>query len=126
MYPNIKTPHALHSIGSWINKLPTRPDFPRNFPIKAVKTAMTITMSNNHFEFGNINYLQVNGTAMGASLGASWATCYSSVHEACTLLPKYSHCLIKIADSSLVQWINDLCGIWLCPHFPSALQCHHW
>ena len=125
MYPNIDTPHALSNIGGWIDQLSTRPDFPEDFPVEAVKAAMAIVMTNNHFEFGDVNILQLIGTAMGTSLGACWASAYSGVHECNCLLPRYDQCLIKIGASGLVRWIDNLCGIWCCPHCPSASQCTH-
>ena len=89
MYQNILTPHAIQVLSSWIDELASRPDFPKDFHIEAVKTAMVIVMNNNYFEFGDVNLLQLIGTAMGTALGPDWATTYFGVYECKTLLPRY-------------------------------------
>ncbi len=64
MYTNIDTKHTILVIGLWIGMLSTRPDFPKDFPVKAVKDAMKIIMQNNLFEFGKAKFLQLLGITM--------------------------------------------------------------
>ena len=81
MYNNIDTTHAIEVIGSWLDELSTKPGFPANYPLTAIKTAMAVIMKNNHFEFGDLNFLQLLRTAMGTSAACMWATIYYGTHE---------------------------------------------
>ena len=67
MYNNIDTAHAIEIISNWLDELSLRPNFPKDFPLKAVKEAMIIIMQNNVFEFGDICFLQLLVTAMETS-----------------------------------------------------------
>ena len=88
MYNNIDTEHAICEIEAWLLELSSLPNFPNNFPLNAVIAAMKIIMRNNHFEFGDLNFLQLLGTAMGTSSACMWATIYFGIHENKKLLPK--------------------------------------
>ena len=74
-----------------MNKLSSRPDFPANYLLVAIKSAMATIMKNHHFKFGDLNFLQllVLGTAMGTSSACMWATIYYGRHEAKALLPTF-------------------------------------
>ena len=50
MYNNIDTAHAIEIISNWLDELSLLPNFPKDFPLKAVKEAMIIIMQNNVFE----------------------------------------------------------------------------
>jgi len=65
MYTNIDTDHALHVVGNWLDSLEDQ--LPPDFPLEAVKDAMAIVMRNIIFEWGDKNFLQLFGTAMGTS-----------------------------------------------------------
>ena len=67
MYTNIDTNHAIKIIGEWLDELIAMPNFPRGYPFDAVKSAMAMIMRGNYFEFGDLNFFQKMGTAMGTS-----------------------------------------------------------
>ena len=105
MYTNIDTVHAIQVISAWLDGLAAQ--LPANFPLEAVKEAMKLVMENNIFEWGDMYFVQLLGTAMGTSAACMWATIYYSVHESGVLLPRYGHCL-----PLLRRFIDDLIGIW--------------
>ena len=65
MYTNIHTDHDIAVIGEWLDSLELSQTLPANFPIGAVKNAMILVMRNNIFEWGDMYFLQLLGTAMG-------------------------------------------------------------
>ena len=123
MYNNIDTNHAIEVITTWLDELSTHEDFPTDFLMKAVKAAMVIIMSNNHFESDDLNFLQLLGTSMGTSAAAMWATMYYAYHEVKCLLPKYGRFLYK---QRLRRFIDDQFGIWICNECSCPASCHHW
>ena len=108
MYNNIDTDHAIQVISWWLDEL--EPELPNSFPMEAVKYAMKIIMRNNIFEWGNLYFLQLLGTAMGTSAAVMWATLYYGYHEVHTLIPKYGQYLLYFK-----RFIDDIKGIWLMP-----------
>ena len=108
MYTNIDTEHALEVIGKWLDKLYREGKLPRDFPLEAVKEAMAIVMRNNTFEWGDLRFLQLIGTAMGTSAACMWATIYFGVHESTTLMPKFGRHLLLFC-----RFIDDIFGIWI-------------
>ena len=104
MYTNIDTAHALLVIGIWLDSL----DLPDGFPLKAVKEAMKLVMENNIFEWGDLYFLQLLGTAMGTSAACMWATIYFAIHEMGFIIPKYVDNLLLF-----YRFIDDIFGIWL-------------
>ena len=99
MYNNIDTAHAIAVISAWLDQLSTHPNFPANYPLSAVKSAMATIMKNNHFEFGDLNSLQLIGTAMGTSSACMWATIYYGTHETNTLIPTFKH---QLKDGKMI------------------------
>ena len=108
MYTNIDSEHALEVIGKWLDKLHRDGLLPQNFPLAAVKEAMALVMQNNVFEWGDLYFLQLLGTAMGTSAACMWATIYFAVHENNTLLPRFSDQLLLYC-----RFIDDIFGIWI-------------
>ena len=113
MYTNIDTDHAIDVIGKWLDSLEGR--LPPNFPLAAVKEAMKLVMRNNLFEYGDLYFLQLLGTAMGTSAACMWATIYYSVHEIGSLLPNYGKYLLIFK-----RFIDDMFGIWYDNGNPTA------
>jgi len=64
-------------------------------------------MSNNIFQFDNIFWLQIFGTAMDTSCTCSYATLYWAYIEHKHILPTWLHGL-----PSLWRFIDDKLGIW--------------
>ena len=108
MYTNIDTKHALEMIGRWLDKLRRDGLLPRDFPLAAVKEAMALVMQNNVLEWGDLDFLQLIGTAMGTSAAVMWATIYFGTHENNTLLPRFSNNLLLYC-----RFIDDIFGIWI-------------
>ena len=108
MYNNIKTSHAIQVITWWLTDLDEQGLLPALFPLEAVIEAMTIIMTNNIFEFGNMYFLQLLGTAMGTSSAVMWATLYYAYHEVHTLIPKHGGNLLYFR-----RFIDDIFGIWI-------------
>ena len=102
MYTNIDTAHALIVIGAWLDSL----ELPDGFPLKAVKEAMKLIMQNNIFEWGDLYFLQLLGTAMGTSCACMWATIYFAVHEMGSLVPKFGSQM-----PLFLRFIDDIIGI---------------
>lgn len=109
MYTNIDTDHAIEVISEWLDNLATQiyAKHP-NFPIEAIKEAMELVMRNNIFEWGDMYFLQLLGTAMGTSAACMWATIYFCVHESRKLIPTYQNQL-----KLLRRFIDDKFGIWV-------------
>lgn len=110
MYTNINTDHALEVIGKWLDDLESSgqlEDKGISIPITALKEALTLVMKNNIFEFGDMYFQQLTGTAMGTSAACMWATIYFAIHEA-LLLNKYANCLLLYK-----RFIDDMQGIWI-------------
>jgi hypothetical protein len=93
MYNNIDTEHAIEVITWWLNDLNSNHRLSSNFPLEAILEAMKWIMRNNIFEFGDLYFLQLIGTAMGTSAAVMWATLYFAYREVHTLIPKYGHLL---------------------------------
>ena len=64
-------------------------------------------MENNIFEFGDMYFKQLTGTAMGTSAACLWATIYFAIHED-FLLAKYKDDILLYK-----RFIDDMFGIWI-------------
>ena len=108
MYSNIDTDHAIEVLSWWLRDMYDKNLLPANFPLEAVIDAMTTIMKNNLFEFGDMYFLQLLGTAMGTSAAVMWATLYYAYHEVHTLIPKHGDNLLYFR-----RFIDDIFGIWI-------------
>ena len=81
---------------------------PNGFPLEAVLSAMRCIIRNNVFEWGDLFFLQLLGTAMGTSAAVMWATLYFAYHEVHTLIPKHGKHLLYFR-----RFIDDICGVWI-------------
>jgi len=106
MYSNIDTNHAIDVIGKWLDSIVNQ--LPADFLLKAVKAAMVLVMKNNIFEWGDLYFLQLLGTAMGTSAVCMWATIYFVVHKMGTLKPTYGHTMLFFK-----RFIDDIFRIWI-------------
>ena len=109
MYTNIDTRHAIQVISSFMDELEAAGNLPDGFPIEATKNAMSIIMTTNIFEFGDLRFLQLVGTAMGTPAACAWATLYFGWHENQKLLPTYQPQILFYR-----RFIDDVVGIWAC------------
>ena len=78
MYINIDTTHALDVISTWLKGLVDL--LPDGFPLGAVIDTMELVMRNVLFNWGNLHFLQLLGTAMITPSACMWATAYFGVH----------------------------------------------
>ena len=111
MFNNIDPNHAIPVISRWMEKLNDEGKLPSGFMLEAVKEAMTLIMRNNFFEFGNLYFLQLVGTAMGTSSANDWATIYYGIHESTCLEPKWGKYLLMF-----VRFLDDMNGVWTGNH----------
>ena len=51
----------------WLDERSRKGQLPKGFPLETVKKAMKMIMKNNVFEFGDLHFLQLIGTAMDTS-----------------------------------------------------------
>jgi hypothetical protein len=107
MYNNIDTEHAIAVISWWLGDLHARGELPFAFPLEAVKSAMETIMRNNVFEWGDLYFLQLLGTAMGTSSAVMWATLYFAYHEVHCLIPNHGDRLFYFK-----RFIDDIFGVW--------------
>lgn len=123
MYTNIDTDHAVNVISNWLDKIKEEPGFPKNWPLDAVKEAMSTIMRFNIFEFGNLKIHQLRGTAMGTSSACIWATIYFAIYENDYILPKYEQHLCK---RNMLRFIDDIFGIWIFHEGRNDATCPVW
>ena len=109
MYTNIDTRHAIEVISLFMDELDAAGNLPECFPIEATKFAMSVIMTTNIFEFGDLRFLQLVGTAMGTPAACAWATLYFAYHENHSILPSYRPQLLFYR-----RFIDDVVGIWAC------------
>ena len=107
MYNNIDTEHAIEVISWWLDDLHAKGKLPLGFPLEPVKVAMKMIMRNNVFEWGDLFFLQLLGTAMGTSSAVMWATLYYAYHEVHCLIPNHGHNLLYFK-----RFIDDIFGVW--------------
>jgi hypothetical protein len=62
----------LHVMSKWFEL--HEKDIPKNYPKDLVLMGIQRLMSNNTFNFGNLFFLQRNGTAMGTNVAAAFRT----------------------------------------------------
>jgi hypothetical protein len=105
MYTNIDPDHGLSAFNQWFDEYPD--EIPSHFPKALFLQVLETVMTTNVFEFGDTNWLQLKGTAMGTSCACLYATLYYALHERRQLLAKYSTSLIYYR-----RFIDDILGIW--------------
>ena len=77
VYTNIPTLITLHIIGDYL-QLHAK-DF--SYPTNTLIAALEIVMQNSIFQFGDLFYKQLTGTAMGTPPAPPWATIFYGIHE---------------------------------------------
>ena len=105
MYTNIHTGHGINTIEKYINDQQHTIDI--DFPAKLIIKLLKIVMENNVFRFGDLWFLQKNGTAMGTIAAVKYATIYFAQHEHDTIIPKYKNQMLYFR-----RYIDDIFIIW--------------
>jgi len=72
LYGNIEHDLGITAITFWLNKSPSL--LPDRIPLNFVVNSLKLIPTENNFEFGNLNYTQVKGTAMGTKCAPTYAT----------------------------------------------------
>ena len=112
MYTNIHLAHALPIISDFLNSSEKgiRICKKESINCNALTRALELVMSNNIFKFGDTNWLQLAGTAMGTPPAPNWATLYFNIWEIQTI-----NDYPELSDSYYKRYIDDGFGIWV-PH----------
>jgi hypothetical protein len=105
MYTNIDNIHGINILGKWLTDYSD--NVPKHFTSEFLLKVLNIIMSNNIFQFDNIFWLQICGTAMGTSCACSYTTLYWAYIERKHILPKWSPAL-----PFLQRFIHDKLGVW--------------
>ena len=72
LYTSIPHDLGLTAIEHWLDK--HRESLPRPFPKAFILEAISIVLKENTFQFDDINYKQIQGTAMGTKMPPTYAT----------------------------------------------------
>ena len=67
-----------------------------------------IIMQNKYFQFGNTNWIQVIGNAMGTPMAFIYAKLYFAWKEEHDIVPRFKHNLPFYRRS-----IDDVLGVWI-------------
>ena len=78
---------------------------------------MTLVMTNNIFECGDMYFFQLLGTAIDTSAVCMWVTIYSAVHKNTALIITFQNNLLIYKRS-----IVNICNIWIPVHVPYTQQ----
>ena len=104
MYTNIDTSYAIHIISEYINS--------NQHLLKTIGIhndificALRMVMIHNVFCFGDTYWIQLSGTAMGASPAPMYATIYFAILEQ-QIIPLFPECVYYH------RFIDDGVGIW--------------
>lgn len=68
---------------------------------------LKIILTKNYFEFGDLNWLQLNGTAMGTAVAPAFASLYLAYVEEHILIPKFESFLVyykRFIDDGFIIW----------------------
>ena len=76
-------------------------------PKHLILTALDIVMKNNIFTFGDTDWLQLKGTAMGTPCACMVASLYFAYHERKVILEKYKNQIIFYK-----RFIDDVFCLW--------------
>ena len=89
MYTNIDTEHGLEVLLCWLNKLKEEKKIVADYPMELIVELTALVMRNNHFGFGDTNWLQLIKTAMGTPMACVYATIYFVLKEMGCILPRF-------------------------------------
>ena len=108
MYINIDIQYAIQVLKCWFTNFLN--EIQPNFPIKPFLKTLKLIMTQNVFQFDNLYYLQIKGTAMGMST-VYMHVCYTTLYTAwmnCDTanLQMYPTFFQAICWSGPVHWLN--------------------
>ena len=105
MYTNINVTHALEVFGKYFADFDH--ELPSNYPTQLILTLLKIIMTNNVFRFGDLYFLQTDGTAMGTCVAVMYASLYCAYRERTLIIPKYRHNIVYYK-----RFIDDIFCLW--------------
>jgi hypothetical protein len=109
MYTNIDTVHGISEVRKFI-RFSNKANVHQR---KAVIEALYLIMNNNIFTFGDTNWIQLDGTAMGVCPSCCYAMIYFAPHEA-YIREKYKELYFY------KRYIDDVFYIWIPSLGPQA------
>ena len=101
LYPNIPRKEGLKACETSLKQRTNK-----TIQTKALMTMMETVLENNIFNFGELKYKQIDGTAIGSRLGRNFACTYMGEWES-TLLQKST-----TKPLLFIRYIDDIFGIW--------------
>ena len=107
MYGNIDTDHGIETARKFLRKFKDR--LPQDCPTEFILDALELVMKNNIFQFGDTNWLQLIGCAMGTSAAVNYSYIYIGYLEITELLVNYQDYLLFYR-----RYIDDGIGCWNC------------
>ena len=117
MYTNIPTNQALNIIRQKLQRY--QRDVDETYPADAVSQGLSLVMRNNVFTFGDMTFVQTDGTAMGTPPAPPYSTLYYGDHED-RILPTFADIL-----QFYRRFIDDVFGVYLC-HPDPVIDKQRW
>ena len=102
LYSNICNDLGLTAIKHWVDT--KRSDIPDRFTTDFILESLKFIIENNSFQFNNVFYLQVKGTAMGTKVAPTYATLTIGFLE----IKLYS----EISHRFGTQFSNEFIEVW--------------
>ena len=115
MYPSIKTCYALLLITDFVHSNNSEFEYNAN----ALCDALRLLMENMVFRFGDLQYKQITGTAMGVPPATDFANIFYGIHEL-IFLPEFKDNLAVYH-----RFVDDIFGIWI-PHPDPVVNAKRW
>ena len=114
-YTMINTHQALREIGNYLRN--NVQQF-TEIPVAALMDGLCLIMTHTVFTFGDTNWLQLSGTAMGTPPACNYATLFFAIHED-RILPSHPNI------ACYKRYIYDVCGVWV-PDDDAATDATNW
>ena len=99
--------HGMHIIMEWIRLLNLANLLPENFPTCIIIDLLHLLMKFNIFQFGNHNFIQKSGCAMGTIVAVTLCNLYIGYHEEFSIIPRFKNSII-----GMFRQVDDLFVIW--------------
>ena len=113
LYNNIPHDLGIEVLTFWLNRHPADLDqrYTKEFIIKSAK----LILENNHFEFGNSNFKQVLGSAMGTKFAPTNASLVSGFLEITMyqhIVSKYETSHAEVINKEFKRYLDDCFLVW--------------
>ena len=113
LYNNIPHDLGIEALTFWLNRYPADLDqrYTKDFIIESAK----LILHNNHFEFGNSNFKQVLGTAMGTKSAPTYASLVLGFLEITMyqrISNKYDKSHAEVINKEFKRYLDDCFLVW--------------